>query len=223
MMIKNKTLIIILICFFAVNTFAQQCDSCKRDFKLLLIIKDKSEINSTDLEMSWKITKNLYNINYTDYIDSVLKGTSYVSHSLTRVFSDICLKTDSILGVNYYFKYLSLTNGSSEEERSFALERLFVKYPEIVLNKIGDNKEWLNYLTWGFINNRYYGAVNPYEKEDYSAMTIYEDSQKPILNKENCREIFFETNPILETKYSQYRYQIDFIINTAIENLKENY
>lgn len=220
-MIKNKTLIIILICFFAVNTFAQQCDSCKRDFKLLLIIKDKSEINSTDLEMSWKITKNLYNINYTDYIDSVLKGTSYVSHSLTRVFSDICLKTDSVSGVDYYLKYLTLTYGSSEEELSFSFERIFVKYPETVLKKIENDKERLEEIVWGFLNNRTYGAVNPYEKEDYSAMTIYEDSQKPILNKENCREIFYETNPILKTKYNQYKYQIDYIINTAIENLKD--
>lgn len=217
---KNKTLILILICFFAVNTFAQQCDLCKRDFKLLLIIKDKSEINSTDLEMSWEITKNLYNIKYTDYIDSVSKGTSYVSHSLTRVFSDICLMADSILGVDYYFKYLSLTNGSAEEERSFAFERIFVKYPEIVLNKIGDNKEWLNYITWGFINNRYYGAVNPYENEEYTALTVYENTPEPVLNKTNCELIFFETNPTLKAKYIQYKNQLDFIINTAIEELK---
>lgn len=215
---KNKTLILLFICFFAVNTLAQQ-DSCKRDFELLLIIKNKSNISPTDLKKGWEITKKLYDFKYTDYLDSVSKGTYYFSHSLTRVFSDICLKADSILGVDYYFNYLSLTNGSAEEERSFALERLFVKHPEIVLVKIGDNKEWLDCLTWGFINNRYYGAVNPYEKEDYSAMTIYEDSQKPILNKEHCREIFFETNPILITKYNQYKYQIDYIINTAIENL----
>ena len=73
--------------------------------------------------------------------------------------SDICIKIGGNLGVDYYFDYMMLTKGSAEEERSFALERLFVKYPEIVLNRIGKDNDFLNHLTWGFLNNRYYGSI----------------------------------------------------------------
>jgi hypothetical protein len=129
------------------------------EFDKLLMIKEKSKINQTDLEKSWQITKKLYNLSYTDYIDSIANNTSYISHSLTRTFSDICIKTGGKPGVDYYFNYLTLTKGSAEEERSFALERLFVKYPEIVLNKIGKESYLLDDLTWGFLNNRCYGQL----------------------------------------------------------------
>ena len=219
---KNTTLILFLITIFTISSYGQQCDSCKKDFDKLLMIKEKTKVSQTDLEKSWQITKKLYNLKYTDYIDSVANRASYVSHSLTRTFSDICIKTGGKFGVDYYFNYLTLTKGSAEEERSFALERLFVKYPEIVLNKIGKDNDLLNDLTWGFLNNRYYGAINPIEDKDYTAMTVYENGPKPILNKDNCKSIFFETNPTMKTKYSDYKYQIDYIINTAIESLKEN-
>jgi hypothetical protein len=220
-MIK-ATLTFILISTFTINMLGQQCDSCKMDFDKLLMIKEKSKVLQTDLEKSWQITKKLYRLKYTDYIDSVANGTSYVSHSLTRTFSDICIKAGGKLGVDYYFDYLTFTNGSAEEERSFALERLFVKYPEIVLNKIGKDNDLLNDLTWGFLNNRYYGAKNPLEENDYTAMTVYDNGPKPTLNKDNCKSIFFETNPSMKTKYNDYKYQIDYIINAAIESLKEN-
>lgn len=219
-----KSILIILISItgsiFYSNVFGQQCDSCKKEFDTLLIIKNKSTINQTDLEKSWQITKKLYHLKYTDYIDSVVNRTSFISHSLTRTFSDICIKIGGNLGVDYYFDYMMLTKGSAEEERSFALERLFVKYPEIVLNRIGKDNDFLNHLTWGFLNNRYYGSINPFETENYTAMTVYEKVPKPKLNKDNCKSIFFETNPSLKDIYYDYKYQIDYIINTAIKNLQ---
>lgn len=219
---KKSTLVLVLISIFTINTLGQQCDSCKKEFDKLLMIKGKSKINQNDLEKSWQITKKLYNLNYTDYIDSNSNGISQVSHSLTRTFSDICIKAGGKLGVDYYFSYLTLTQGSAEEERSFSLERLFVKYPELVLNRIGKDNDLLSDLTWGFLNNRYYGAQNPYETNDYNAMTVHKNEPKQILNKDNCKSIFFETNPSMKNKYNEYKYQIDYIINTAIESLKEN-
>jgi hypothetical protein len=174
------------------------------------------------LEKSWQITIKLYNYRYTDYIESDENNTSNASHSLTRTFSDICIKAGGQLGVDYYFKYLTFTNGSAEEERYFALERIFVKFPETVFNRIGKDQGLLDNLTWGFLNNRYYGAKNPFENDEYTAMVVHDNGPKPILNKDNCKAIFFETNPTLKEKYTDYKYQIDYIINTANESLKEN-
>jgi hypothetical protein len=53
-------------------------------------------------------------------------------------------------------------------------------------------------------------------------MTVFEDGPKPILNRDNCKSIFFETNPTMKTKYNDYKFQIDYILNKAFESLKEN-
>ena len=53
-------------------------------------------------------------------------------------------------------------------------------------------------------------------------MTVYKKVTKPKLNKNNCKSIFFETNPSLKDIYYDYKYQIDYIINSAIESLKGN-
>lgn len=217
---KRLSLIWILIASLSINLFGQRCDSCKIEFDKLLIIKEKSVISQADLEISWQITQKLYKLQYVDYIDTI-NGAEYLIHSLTRTFSDICIKAGGQSGVDYYFNYLDFTSGSSEEERSFALERLFVKYPEIVLNKIGEDYSYLDHLVWGFVNNRFYGAVNPYEEDDYTAITFHVNGPKPVLNKGNCRAIFFETNPVMKEKYDGYKNQIDYIINEAIALLKE--
>lgn len=218
---KTLFLIIAITLTFNCSSSGQQCDSCKMDFDRLLRIKMKEKVSQIDLERSWQITQKLYTLRYVDYIDKVVDNQSYVSHSLTRTYSEICVKAGGEIGVDYYFKYLTITNESAEEERSFALERLFVKYPVIVLKRIGKNLELLDLLTWGFLNNRYYGAKTPFENEDYTAMTIYKNSPKPILKKDNCKKIFFETNPFLKEKYNTYKFQIDYIINTSIKGLKE--
>jgi hypothetical protein len=199
----------------------QPCDSCKLQFDKLLYTLKQDKISKSDLDKCWQIAKGLHILKYTDYIDSVANNTLYVSHSLTKTFSDICIKSNNILSVDYYLKYMTLTHGSAEEERSYALERLLVKYPEILLNKIGTDKDLLNDLIWGFLNNRYYGSVNPLENWDHTAKRVNESTPKPILNQENCKDIFFETHPVLKEKYNSYKYQIDFIINGAIEYLSE--
>lgn len=144
-------------------TYAQQCDFCKFKFDYLLNVLKQKKLSQTELQNCWLIVKDLYRARYTDYIDSIANNTSYVSHSLTKTYSEICIKTEGSVSVDYFFKYMTLTEGSAEEERSFSLERLFVKFPEIVLKHIGKNEELLDALTWGFLNNRAYGSNNPFE------------------------------------------------------------
>jgi len=212
------TLIIILTKSFISS--GQQCDSCKTYFDNLLSILKQNQVTVSDLKKSWQITTKLYIWGYTDY-DSVANNNTYILHTLTRTFSDICIKAGGNIGVDYYFKYMFYTYGSAEKEKSSALERLFVKFPEIVLKRIGENEELLIELSRGFINNRYYGAINPFDNKEYTSMTINENVPKPILNKNNCMDIFFEANPTLIEKYNIYKYQIDFIINMAISELNK--
>jgi hypothetical protein len=77
------------------------------------------------------------------------------------------------------------------------------------LNKTGNDKELLLRITWGFLNNRYYGPINPFDNEVNTVKTVFNNSPRPIL-KINCyKEILFETNPILKYNYEKYKFQID--------------
>ena len=136
-----KRLYLIIIITFTLRLFsnAQQCDSCKSHFDKLISILTQEILNESNLHESWQIVSELYTLGYTDYIDSVVNNTLFVSRSLTKTFCNICIKTNGNIGVDYYFKYLHFTSGSAEEERLFALERLFVRFPEIVLKHIGKN------------------------------------------------------------------------------------
>jgi hypothetical protein len=220
----NKTkicLIIVLVFVLKFSTFGQQCDSCKKSFDKLLEISNKEKISQSDMENSLQITKKLYKDRYTDYIDSIVNKNTYESYNLTRTFTKICLKADGRLGVDSYLNYLAFSSGSAEEDRSFCFERIFVKFPEIVLSRIEKNNTLLDELVWGFLNNRLYGAKNQNDEDEFSSISIKEKSQTEVLNKDNCKSIFFETNPSLVSKYDNYRYQIDYIINNSIESLKD--
>jgi len=199
--------------------YGQQNMKCKEKFDILIETLEKDKISIREFNKCKNITNELSNYNYYDYIDSVNNRTLYISHSLTKTFADICIKYGGEYGVKYYLDYVNQNMGSAEEEISFSLERIFMKYPETTLKQIGTDQDLLDKLIWGFINNRYYGAVNPYENKDYRAITKYEDEPRPILNKNNCEKIFFETNPILHDLYPKYKEQIDYILKGAKEQL----
>jgi hypothetical protein len=220
-MILNRIyLISLLILLISFGLYGQDCDFCKTYFDTLLIIQNKPKISRLDLQKSWQIASKLYNYRYVDYPEEI-NGVAYDTHSLSRTYSDICIYSGSQAGVYYYLKYMRLTNGSAEEERAIDFERIFVLYPEIVLKQIGNNEELLDDIVFGFISNRRFGPKNPYENSDYTAETYIENGPKPILTTANCKTIFFETNPSLRTKYNEFKYQIDFIINHSITGLKE--
>ena len=94
-----------------------------------------------------------------------------------------------------------------------------MKYPETTLQQIGTDQDLLDRLIWGFINNRYYGAVNPYIDKNYKYVVNDTIQPKPVLNKNNCEKIFFETNPILQDLYPKYKEQIDYILKGAKDQL----
>ena len=87
------------------------------------------------------------------------------------------------------------------------------------MDEIKKDSRLLDRLIWVFLNNRYYEARNPYEDKDFRAMTVYEYEPKPILNENNCEEIFYQLNPKFEKLYPIYKYQIDYILNGAKKQL----
>ena len=214
---KRNILIFSFVFSVIVSAYGQHCKVCEQKFDTLLTILKKDNVLHSDIERCWLIAKELRERKYTEYIDNYV-STSHVLRSLTKTFADICIKTDRNTAVEYYLKYLELTKGSAEEQRSLSFEHIFVKFPMTVFDKIGMDKELLNSLTWGFLNNRYYGA-DPYDETSYEAteynITSFKPDLKPILTSDNCEEIFYKTNPSLKKEYSKYKEQIDYIITLA--------
>lgn len=188
------------------------------NFKKLLEISKKDSISIEDLNRSIKLKEIILQCNNVIYFDSIKERKFYIPTDLAKPFADICFIAGT-QGVEAYINYVIENLGSANEEISLFFERIFMKYPETTLQQIGTDQDLLDKLIWGFINNRYYGAVNPYENNDYRAITKYEDEPQPILNKNNCEKIFFETNPILQDLYPKYKEQIDYILKGAKDQL----
>jgi hypothetical protein len=209
-----------IVLIISSNTIGQRADSCLIGFDELLAILDQEKIKDKDLDRCLEISQKLYARKCDMRIVKDSNGNNYATHSLTRVFADICVKSERNLGVDHYIQYYRFTHGSAEEERSYALERLLVKYPRYLLDQIGQDEEMLFDIAWGFLNNRYYGPKDPYEDLKFKASKVHSKGPEPVLNAENCIEIFFETNPTLYDCYDKYKFQIDFIITEAEAFLK---
>jgi len=144
-----------------------------------------------------------------------------VESSLTYIFGKICLIKNDSNAVRVYIDYMRRNENSAEEQISFSFEYLFVKQPEFILSNCIHNDWLLDHLAWGFMNNRYYGVQDPYEDNPNKAFTVYYNPPKPVLNDKNCKEIFYKVNPSLIKLYPKYKKQVDYLLNTISEGLKE--
>lgn len=200
----------------------QDNETCMVLFQILIETSEKDKLTFDDLEECINIVKELSNCDYDISNDSVYKRTINFSQNITKPFADVCIKVGGDLAVKAYIDYVCLHLGSAEEEISFSLERLFMKYPEKVLIQIGDYDALLDRLIWGFLNNRYYGPKDPFinNKNQY----IFNDTiqPKPILNCENYEDIFFKTNPMLKLIWDDYKDQINYILSGVKKYLCKN-
>lgn len=199
--------IFILVSTIAINAFGKQSDYCRKEFDKLLIISNKTKPKKTDLENSWLIAKKLYNLNYTNYIDSVANGANYSKCTLSETFCEICNKVGGRFGVRYCINYLNMIKGSALDIfSSLPFDELFSRYPEIVLDQIGKNRYLLDVLIWGFYNCRRFNNFNI--------------EGRRILNEHNCKYEFFKAYPSLKVRYNEYKYEIDYIINATSASVK---
>ncbi len=218
-MLSGRNFTIILLLLLTANySFGQPCLECKQKFDRLIAIEAQDMISDSDLEEGLGIAKELYERSCVDYIDSIANNMAYGSINLTHTFASIAKKRCDSVGVSYYLNYLNFTSSSAEEERSFGLERLFKECPETVLEQI--DQSFFGDLAWGFVNNRYYGPVDPFEDYGYKALTDYRNSIEPILNTKNYIEIFNETYSTL-IKAEKYPDEIKMLLKKIAEILEK--
>jgi hypothetical protein len=213
---RLKLFILLLLCVSLV-VHGQQKPCGKIFYERLTTISQKTKISDQDFKESVNVVKKLDSINCHEY-DVIINGQEYCESSLTFLFGVICVKFNCTNAVIEFIKYINFQSGSAEEEIDFSLERLFKKRPEDVLKYGGS---YLDKLAWGFVNNHYYGVVDPYENELNKAFTKYDNPPKVVLTKKNYKDIFYQVNPKLKPEYDKYQSQIDNLLNSIFENLED--
>jgi len=205
-----------ILLFFSVVVVGQQPCGQKL-YERLSAISKMNQVSDKEFTESLGIVKELDSIHCNDY-DAIINGQKYCINSLTFLFGVVCVKHNSTKAIIEYLKYMNLRSESAEEELAFSLERLFRKRPEDVLNYGGS---LLDELAWGFVNNHYYGVIDPFENDPNKSFTRNNNPSKQVLTQKNYKEIFYEVNPTLKINYAKYQKQIDYLLNEIFEILKE--
>lgn len=143
--------------------------------------------------------------------------------SLIRLYEKICRKAVSGQGVKFFMRYRLENLDSPDEEFAYAMERLFAAKPEQVLAYIHGQPDsirtlLLDDIVWGFLNNRIYGAQNPYDLEESPSGRL-EKPPPEILNKNTYRGIFFDLNNRMGKVNLKYPEEVGYILKSSYKFL----
>lgn len=219
----RKRFVLILLFILRINCYSQEnCDSSL--FKFLIENGNKKSLTQVEFQKCKNVVDSLWLHQCYDYTKTI-NEENYGITTLTLEFGKICIKANSDIAVKAYIEYLNKNKGSAEEQLSFSFENLFVKRPESVLFNISKHDSvtqvrLLSSLAWGFVNNRMYGAIDPFQDDPFKAMTFYDNPPKIILNTTNYKSIFFSLSPNLKTLYPIYRTLIDSELSYIWDILK---
>jgi len=190
----KKILVISLILIPVFNLFAQNSD---RQLDQLLSYSKKKQINSSQFSSALQIFRNL---EAKHELDAAVRRSRYddeSSETVLRIFGKICLHSKSPIAVDEFIKFIKRQKGSANEQIPMSFEPLFAKWPDYVLIRIANDKDLINQLEWGFVNNHFHD-----------------------LTTKNCEIFFYSLNPKIKYLYPKYKKQIDYLISKAIGDLK---
>ena len=194
-MIKS---IMVFALIFNFISMAQDSSECKGYYSILGKYEKRKSISINDVENCFQIIKKI-----------IKSKCSIDDYPVTPAIEHIIKKAKDENAVNYYFKYLSLQEGSAEEQLSFSFDSILSVYPKKVLEIISSFPDSIqigfsNSLAWGFANN------------------YYEETKCNKLIKKEC---YFSKHPGMDKFYPKYKKIIDHImifVNDALSDDKKN-
>ncbi|MBI9037390.1 MAG: hypothetical protein JEY97_04585 [Bacteroidales bacterium] len=217
--IKIIVLLLIPIFSFGIipgndSTIYNKCEDSTL-YKKLIEYSDKNKLSESEFRICKPIFDSLDGCQFLGYYS----GNQFQTvSSLTFLYGKICYKTNTTSSIHAYLDYHIRHIGSAEEQISFSFEPLFSLRPKLILDEILNQsekfqKQLLNSLVWGFLNNHYLGIEDPYKDDPYKAMTRYDDPPEPIMNLSNYKEIFYKVHPNSKELYEDYKNTFDYIFN----------
>jgi hypothetical protein len=177
---------------------------CNALFDKIIPYSKNKIVPDNNLVFCQKIVNDLKSNKCSYYVKSK-DGKEYIQFGLTWIYFQICVRSRSKKGINFFTKYVLEKNGSAEEELSFCFEKLFFHNPLTVMEEIyvlhpTDQKYLLDHLAWGFVNNRSYGKDDPYNDLPNKAMIRLNETRPVVLSSMNYEDIFFKVYPPLKKK-----------------------
>lgn len=211
-----KYALLSLLCLFTFLVKAQNnCDS--NDFEQLITACKKKEISQVEFSQNLKIAQQLEKNKCYDYI-KVENGKEHAETGLTYLMGQLCLRANTEDADKKYIAYVERNKGSAEEQLSFSMEYLFKQNPKRILTLIKSDKDILNHIVWGFVNNRMYGINDPKQNEPNKAYTANPNEPKPVLNSTNYKDIFYGTYPSL-LKDNLHSNDIEYVLKQIYDVL----
>jgi hypothetical protein len=178
-------------------------------------------ITSDEVADAYKAAYHLWNSEKT-FITVEYQGKK-TNLNLAYLFADLVIKSKSSDSLKKYLDYYTIST-SADEEIAFSFERIFKEKPILIFHEIRNyDNEWetkfLEAISWGFINNRLYGPINPYEKQRFHENNTIQTYAQRVLTKENYKDIFFKTYPALIQNKDVYGEYINIMFSFISKNL----
>ena len=193
---------------------------CQRPAEQIYRYSTKPVITEAVLRAATEVALDISEkcINSEVYIEHNRK--SFAVGSVTRLYGRICQKSSSPAAVAAFVRYRVQHWHSADEELSLAMERVFVSKPEATLRYIRTQpdsvrKQLLNDITWGFLSNRVYGPVDPYEEFGRRTFAPGERIPQEVLNRKNYRQIFLNLHPGIKALGDTYAREFEIILSAA--------
>ncbi len=212
-----KTKYLLALCLIPILIIADPSDCDSNLFTKLIDVSNQSKITTSDFLTCELIVDTLdkYDCMYYEKDEALIT-------SLTFLFGKICYEVNTDSSIKAFLDYHIKHIGFAEEQISFSFENLFTLRPKLILDEIlktdtVSQNDLLGSLAWGFINNRAYGVEDPYADNPFKTLTASNNHPNPIINRNNYKEIFYQTHPETKNLYSEYRNQYDYIFSKIAE------
>lgn len=207
----------LLIALVAVSLASASKKKCGRQGEELYRISRLATITDRTLSRVSDIVRRLPERCSSEDIIVKVKGQDTNLGTVTHVLGRICAKSDSPKAVTLYMQYRMANSESADEEFSLSLERLLVSKPAMVLGYVRRQPDsvrtlLLNDIVWGFLSNRVYGPVNPYENKRGRRFTNVGDIPKEVLNRKTYKKIFFRLNEDMGEVTKEYEPEVTYVL-----------
>jgi len=194
--------------------------NCLRQSEELLRYSNLLSVSDSVLVRSTAIVRKISGRCARDGMSVVRDGRRLEAGSVIGVYGRICEKSVTKMGAETFIAFRLENWASGDENYALALERIFARRPDVVLEKISRLDDSLkvpvlNEIVWGFINNRRFGPVDPFGDETYRPVQPREIEPKEVLNKFTFRGIFFDLNPKMHALDDAYGHEIRYILKQA--------
>jgi hypothetical protein len=210
----QPTLTVLLALCIASSSLPRKC---QRPIDQLYRYASRPAITDEILEAATGIAMLLPEKCISDELVVEDQGKKFSVGSATRLFCRICRKSTSQSAVESFVRYRVLNWESADEEFSLSVERVFVSKPEAMLRYIRTQPDTirtqlLNDIVWGFLSNRVYGPVDPFEERGRHSLKPGEPMPQEVLNKKNYKQIFFNLHPGMRSLWDKYAWEYDVIL-----------